>query len=56
MGVKYKQSTLLAVKLLSFYIQIAWRTHHRCVILMLSLNLAKVFNNVFYKRLFKITY
>ena len=53
-GVSKKYLTLLVVGLLSSYIQTAQRVKHRCVVLILSLNLARVFNNISYNRLLYI--
>jgi len=54
MGVRRKRFTLSVVGLLSFYIQMAWQTRRRCVVLILSLNLAGVFNNISYNKLLYI--
>ena len=53
-GVRKKHLTLLVVGLLSSYVQTAQRVKRGCVVLMLSLDLARAFDNVSYNRLLYI--
>ena len=53
-GARKKYLILLVVGLLSSYIQIVQRVKYRYIVLILSLNLARVFNNISYNRLLYI--
>ncbi len=49
-----KRSILIALKLLTFCVNTAWKIKSKCIVLMFSLDLNEVFNNVLHKRLLYI--
>ncbi|KAF2182935.1 hypothetical protein K469DRAFT_584552, partial [Zopfia rhizophila CBS 207.26] len=53
-GVRKKRLMLLVISILIFSVQTAWRARPGCVVLILSLDLARAFNNVSHERLLYI--